>query len=328
MYRLTGNCLNRPNCKLVHIAPKVAEHKKLQLKQSQPFQMSKPQEFKPQEFKPSETKMSEAKKPAPSPAPVNQFPGSSGMRGGMVNQFPGMGMPNQFPGIGGGPVGMASQFPKNFQNQNQNQNNSTTDAQGRPKLKSSNQEFNLSNPGFNAPGGFGGQGSMNPFGGDLTPEMWQQQMFMMQQQMAMNMNMGMMGGQGGGMGGMDMNMMAGMMGGQGGMDMNMFSGMTGMDGEDSDDEDFDEDQFVDECKDCDCCDGFPFICKNSDFCRDMDQCFCIMKLQTEETIKEENAAYREDLKDCDCCKGYYLKCHGQICEDLGACHCYVHAEDS
>jgi hypothetical protein len=320
MYRLTGNCLNRPNCKLVHIAPKVAEHKKLQLKQSQPFQMSKPAEFKPAEFKPAETKISEKKLPDPKPAPVNQFPGM-----GMVNQFPGMGMPNQFPGMG--PITM----PQNFQSQNHHDN---TDAQGRPKLKATNQEFNMGNQNFNASGGLGSQGSMNPFGGDLTPEMWQQQMFMMQQQMAMNMNMGMMGGQGGmgGMGGMDMNMMAGMMGGQGGMGgmggMDMFGGMEGMDGEDSDDEEFDEDQFVDDCKDCDCCDGFPFICKNSDFCRDMDQCFCIMKLQTEETIKEENAAYREDLKDCDCCKGYYLKCHGQICEDLGACHCYVHAEDS
>jgi hypothetical protein len=156
MYRLTGNCLNRPNCKLVHIAPKVAEHKKLQLKQSQPFQMSKPQEFKPQEFKPSEPKMSEKKPPAP-PAPVNQFPGM-----GMFNQFPNTTMPNQFPGMG--PISMPPQFAQNFQNQD-NSNNNNTDSQGRPKLKASTQEFNMGNPPLPL-SPFPGQGSMNPFGGD------------------------------------------------------------------------------------------------------------------------------------------------------------------
>jgi hypothetical protein len=304
MYRLTGNCFNKNTCKFSHIAPSVASHKKLQLKQSKPFQMSAAQEFRPNEATITETKQAEKK-----PQAVNQFPG-------MVNQFPGM--VNQFPDTAN----------KNFQDKNHHNN---TDQSSRPKLKANNTDFN---PGNQNQGGFG-QGGMGGFPGNMSPEMWQQQMFMMQQQMqAMNMYGG------GSQGGMNMGMMQGMMGGGmmgggmgggmmgGGMDMGMFNGMGGMEDEESDDEeDFDEDQFVDECKDCDCCDGFPFICKNSDFCREMDQCFCIMKLQTEETIKEENAAYREDLKDCDCCKGYYLKCHGKICGDLGACHCFMHAQE-
>merc|ERR1739845_51731 len=90
-----------------------------------------------------------------------------------------------------------------------------------------------------------------------------------------------------------------------------------------DDDDEDENEFEEDCKDCECCHGFPYICKGSDFCREMDQCYCLMQKQTEENINEENTTFREDLASCDCCQGYYWRCNGVICQDLGACHCYL-----
>lgn len=160
----------------------------------------------------------------------------------------------------------------------------------------------------------------------LDPQTKQQFGMLMQMQMQQQQMMNQFPGQGG------MNQFPGMGGQMGGMDqfmgmgggMNQFMGM--MDDDDEDDDDLDEDMFVVECKDCECCNGFPYICKNSDFCREMDQCFCIMKMDTEATIQEENAAFRDDLKNCECCHGYYLKCKGDICQDLGACHCVVHED--
>lgn len=111
----------------------------------------------------------------------------------------------------------------------------------------------------------------------------------------------------------------------GGNNMNMQDFMGMMENYEDSDEENDQ-EFVQECKDCTCCNGFPYMCTASDFCRDMDQCFCIMQMETEGYIKEQDAAFREDLKDCDCCHGYYLKCNGDICSHLGVCHC-VAAEE-
>lgn len=36
---------------------------------------------------------------------------------------------------------------------------------------------------------------------------------------------------------------------------------------------------------------------------------------------EEAEIFHPELKDCHCCKGYPLKCKGEICMNLGTCHC-------
>merc|ERR1712226_798036 len=51
-----------------------------------------------------------------------------------------------------------------------------------------------------------------------------------------------------------------------------------------DDEEDDDEEFLEECKDCTCCNG-------SDFCRDIDQCFCLLKMSTEQQILEDDKTF-------------------------------------
>lgn len=46
-------------------------------------------------------------------------------------------------------------------------------------------------------------------------------------------------------------------------------------------------------------------------------------LQEEEFEREhaEAEVFHPELQDCGCCKGYPLKCKGEICSNLGTCHC-------
>lgn len=197
----------------------------------------------------------------------------------------------------------------------------------KPKLRAGTNDFRADNNAFQKPTiqehqqqqDMSQQMFYDPnqhYNNSTTYDEYQQQMqyqYSMMQQMMQGNPMMMMNQFGGGNDMMNMQNM-----------MNQF----GMDEYDDDDDD-DEDEFVEKCSDCSCCNGFPYICKSSDFCREMDQCYCIMRIETEEKMNEdsnkmvEDSTFREDLKDCSCCKGFVFDCKGHICQDLGACHCIV-----
>lgn len=40
-----------------------------------------------------------------------------------------------------------------------------------------------------------------------------------------------------------------------------------------------------------------------------------------EMEQAEAEVFRPELQDCQCCRGYPLKCQGDICANLGTCHC-------
>lgn len=108
--------------------------------------------------------------------------------------------------------------------------------------------------------------------------------------------------------------------------MEMMNQMEMMDMVDGDeDEDSADDRFVEECKDCDCCNGFPYRCRTPGICEEMEQCYCVMQLETEKQI-EEQTFFAKGSKDCDCCKGYVYNCKAPICEGLGVCQCIVRRE--
>lgn len=173
-------------------------------------------------------------------------------------------------------------------------------------------------------------------------QMQQYQMLMMQQQYQNQNQKNQFGGNNFGMNNMQQNMMN-QFGNMnfGGMNqfqaMNQFEnqlqGMQNLIGmmenqEEESDEEYDDEEFVEQCKNCECCNGFPYMCTASDFCRSMEQCFCIMQIETEQNIKEADSAFREDLKSCECCHGHYLKCSGDICHHLGVCHCVAAEENN
>jgi len=210
-------------------------------------------------------------------------------------------------------LGLRAAEPFNPQQSSEVQNNSTSqspekkDAKDRPKLRANNTEFKMTDDAKNeSPALDNPMYQMmlqnlrtNPNFDMEAFNKWPEPMqinylngLCMQQMQFTQMMGGNMGMQGG------MNMAYGMQN-----NMQDLMAMMGM--AEGDDDEEDDNEFVELCKDCDCCKGFPYICKSSDFCREMDQCYCIMQMETEQNIDEENKAFREDLKSCDCCHGYY-----------------------
>ena len=47
-----------------------------------------------------------------------------------------------------------------------------------------------------------------------------------------------------------------------------------------------------------------------------------MQMETEKQIETEEM-FDENHKDCDCSHGYIYSYDGEICKQLGGCHCYV-----
>jgi hypothetical protein len=73
---------------------------------------------------------------------------------------------------------------------------------------------------------------------------------------------------------------------------------------------------------CDCCKGFPMVCKVTEICSSLGRCFCIAQSQVEEMINIEGPKET----DCQCCKGQIYSCQGIMCQQLGMCQCQMHKD--
>lgn len=96
--------------------------------------------------------------------------------------------------------------------------------------------------------------------------------------------------------------------------------------EDYDDEEHNENEFVEECANCTCCNGYPYRCISDQMCREMGQCFCVMQMETEKNIQHNENFFAKNMKDCECCHGYIYNCKSEVCRKLDVCHCVIRTE--
>jgi hypothetical protein len=79
-----------------------------------------------------------------------------------------------------------------------------------------------------------------------------------------------------------------------------------------------EEVFHRESKDCKCCKGYIYKCKDF-LCKKLEVCKCYAS-QLEEQEHDERLI--EECRDCSCCKGYVYTCLGEQCKLAGICHCF------
>ena len=79
-----------------------------------------------------------------------------------------------------------------------------------------------------------------------------------------------------------------------------------------------EEVFHRDSKDCKCCKGYIYKCKDF-LCRKLEVCKCYAS-QLEEAEHDERLI--DECKDCSCCKGYVYTCLGEQCKTAGVCHCF------
>lgn len=89
---------------------------------------------------------------------------------------------------------------------------------------------------------------------------------------------------------------------------------------DEDDEDYENDNFNEKFKDCNCCGGYTYQC-TGDICVELGVCQCVMSNEMEEQT-EMNSQIVDECKSCPCCKGFAYRCPQKLdnCRE-GSCGC-------
>ena len=81
----------------------------------------------------------------------------------------------------------------------------------------------------------------------------------------------------------------------------------------------DQNHFEESAKDCKCCKGYIYSCKDR-ICKGLGKCTCAVAMIMDEDAKEH---FIDECKDCKCCRGYVYTCIAPSCKERPTCICFL-----